>query len=362
MAELDRKIADEAYKAFAGEDGNLDEWAAEVDSASPEPSGETGKEEAKEEEPGETAVPPGADAGDDGPAEDEKPETETKDETKDEKPVPETAEGMSKVDLINSRLTREQAKKLTLPLYDDFGDVVCKDGIRPERLAEYTSVIPYWYKSYKDGTEKMGTLPKYPRFLARFGATEASSISMTAVLKEFAPELHDQFMDADRDAECLAKSASIIIAKRGLDFSRKLVDDDYDIMEKNGVKNPRKYKTVAEITGMNTAVMDVDPDIECVYNPDYADAMERMVRGETDDAGAEEVVSLESVMGNLDPKIFKGFMGQNASDVKELSPGDAKEEAPEPFMPFSSGKPAEPGRIFQSMQKQEKKDTSEKPW
>lgn len=337
MADLDKETAEEAYRAFEQEAEDIGAWTAEVDGVQPEK-----KEETPEDTP-------------------ETPE-ETPEDTPEEKKVESDIKGdTSKVGLINSKLTREQAKRLTVPDYDEFDDVVDGNGVRPERLAEYTSVIPFWYKSFKDGTEKMGTLPKYPRFLDRFGVTDATSISMTDVLKEFNPKLHDSLMDKDMEADRIARAGGEIIARRGLDFSRKLDDEDYAILERNGVKDCRKYRTVAEVAGISESVMDVDPDEGCVYNADYAEAMAGMCG---DDAGASdvEVVSLDDVIGGLDPKFLKGFLGKNASEIKEVDSEIPEEEEAEPFMPFASGKQAEPGSIFRSMQQASGEQKPDKPW
>jgi hypothetical protein len=337
MADLDKETAEEAYKAFEEQAGNIDAWEAAVDENTEEDKEET-KEETKEE-----------------------PEVSAETEPEPERKVePDVPGDTSKVGLINSKLTREQAKRLTVPDYDEFDDVVDDKGVRPERLAEYTSVIPFWYKSFKDGTEKMGMLPKYPRFLDRFGVSEASRISMGDVLKEFSPKLYEQLMDADMDADRLAKSGGEIIAKRGLDFSRKLDEEDYKILERNGVKDFRKYKTVAEVTGLSEGIMDVDPDEGCVYNADYAEAMAGLT-GNSEDADVE-VVSLDDVIGGLNPKFLKGFLGKNASEIREADADIPEEEESEPFMPFSSGKPAEPGSIFKAMQQAESEQKPDKPW
>lgn len=346
MAELDKATADEAYRAFEEQAGDIDAWAAAVDADVGEQQEADGKEPEDElEHPAETG------AG-----------TEPEPEPEPSAGTPRDVQGdATKVELINSKLTREQAKRLTVPDYDEFDDVVDGTGIRPERLAEYTSVIPFWYKSYKDGTEKMGMLPKYPRFLARFGVTEASSISMGDVLKEFAPKLHSDLMERDMDTERLAKSGGEIIARRGLDFSRKLDDDDYKILERNGVKDPRKYKTVADVTGLNESIMDVDPGVGCVYNSDYADAMSGLCGGDSGSADVE-VVSLDDVIGGLDPKFLKGFLGKNASEIKEVESEISDEGESEPFMPFGSGKPSEPGSIFKAMQRGDSGKLGDKSW
>lgn len=341
MANLDKETAEEAYKAFEEQAGDIDAWEAAVAETADEVDEET--DEGTKEELKETV--------------EETAEKETEPEHKVEPDVPGDT---SKVGLINSRLTREQAKCLTVPDYDDFDDVVDGRGVRPERLAEYTSVIPFWYKSFKDGTEKMGMLPKYPRFLARFDVSEASSISMGDVLKEFAPKLRDSLMDADLDADRLAKSGGEIIARSGLDFSRKLDEDDYAILERNKVKDFRKYKTVADVTGLHEDIMNVDPDEGCVYNADYAAAMAGFGGG--DDGAEVEVVQLDDVIGGLNPKFLKGFLGKNASEIKEVDGGIPEEEESEPFMPFSSGKPSEPGSIFKAMQRADAEQKPDKPW
>jgi len=336
MAELDNETVEEACRAFDGDDAGMDAWESAVDAPS------EGKEEHADD---------GGTAGDTG----DTPDGETPDGDKG------CLRGdMSKVEMINSRLTREQAKSLTLPEYDSFGDVVDGHGVRPERLAEYTSVIPFWYKSFKDGTGKMGMLPKYPRFLDLFGVSEASRISMTDVLEKFAPGLHRELMDRDRDADLLARSAGEIISRRGLDLSRKLDDDDYAILERNGVKDPRKYRTMSEVTGLNEGIYDADPDAGVVYNSDYAAAMAGM-SGKDNADDCFETVSLEDVIGGLDPKYLKGFLGKGASEIKEVDSVEYSDEGGAPFMPFGERK--EVGSIFRSMQEAAgKTGNAGKPW
>ena len=340
MADLDRETAEEAYRAFEEQAGDIDTWEAEVDASAGEPGDadgdDAGDSPGHSGEPGDAPEPGNATA----------------------RNVPGDS---SKVDLINGRLTREQAKRLTVPDYDEFDDVVDGNGVRPERLAEYTSVIPFWYRSYKDGTEKMGMLPKYPRFLDRFGVSDASSISMGDVLKEFAPKLHHELMERDMDADRLAKSGGEIIATRGMDFSRKLDEEDYKILERNGVKDFRKYRTVAEVTGLNEGIMEVDRDAGCVYNADYAEAMSGFC-GEDSGSGEVEVVFLDEVIGGLDPKFLKGFLGKNAAEIKEVEDAIPADEGSEPFMPFSTGKTPEPGSIFKSMQQAAGDQKPDKPW
>ena len=108
-------------------------------------------------------------------------------------------------------------------------------------------------------------------------------------------------------------------------------------------------------------LMDVDPDEGCVYNADYAEAMAGMCG---DDAGASdvEVVSLDDVIGGLDQKFLKGFLGKNASELKEVGDEIPEEGVAEPFMPFAAGKHGEPGSIFRSMQKASGEQTPDKPW
>lgn len=340
MANLDKETAEEAYRAFEEQAGDIDTWEAEVNASAGEPGDADGNDAG--DAPGHPGEP-----GD----------------------VPESGHAAardipgdsSKVDLINGRLTREQAKRLTVPDYDEFDDVVDGNGVRPERLAEYTSVIPFWYKSYKDGTVKMGTLPKYPRFLDRFGVSDASGISMGDVLKEFAPKLYSELMERDMDADRLAKSGGEIIASRGMDFSRKLDEEDYKILERNGVKDFRKYRTVAEVTGLNEEIMEVDRDAGCVYNADYAEAMSGFCG---DESGGKEVdvVSLDEVIGGLDPKFLKGFLGKNAAEIKEDDDEIPDDEDGEPFMPFSAGKMPEPGMIFKSMRQAAGDQKPDKPW
>ena len=322
MADLDREIAEEAYMAFEKQAEDIDAWEAATDDAgkSRETPGET---------PGET------------PAETDKDGVRSR-------PAPAVSGDSDRVDIINRHLTREQAKELTRPDYDEFDDVVDGSGIRPERLAEYTSVIPFWYRSYRDGQEKMGMLPKYPRFLDLFGVNEASAISMSDVMGRFAPELHRDLMERDRDADRLARAGAEIIARRGIDFSRQLDEDDYSVLERAGVKEPRKYRTVAEVTGISRSVMDVDPGQGCVYNADYAEAMSGMFGGGAGDDGIE-VVSLEEVIGGLDSKFLKGFLGKNADEIRETGDGIPDGEAAQPFVPFSAVRADGPGEILRSM-------------
>lgn len=333
MADLDKETAEEAYKAFGEEDSSLDAWEAEA-----------GNDDLVEKEPTGQDVDTELDGG----------------KTKKEPPMISGNSGM--VDLINGKLTREQAKELTCPEYDSFDDVVDGNGIRAERLAEYTSVIPFWYKSYKDGKEKMGTIPKYPQFADLFGVKDTASISMGDVLRKFAPEHYDSVMSADRESDLLAKCAGEIIARRGLDFSRKLDEDDYAVLERNGVKDPRKYGTVSDITGIGAAVMEVDPDEHCVYNADYAEAVSGMFGG-PEDGSEVEVVSLDEVLGCLDPKVLKGLVGKDRNDIVEVEAdyGDDNADEDTTFVPFDMDR--KPGSIFRAMRDSgTQPDTEVKKW
>lgn len=301
MADLDMDTAEKAYEAFSEQDSSLDSWTAEVVSETDAPA---------PEQPGDGQ---------------EKTVGETR--TVEEVPV-------RKAD--TAKLTREQAKELTMPDYDTFDDVVDSDGICPDRLAEYTSVIPFFYTSFRSKKEKMGTLPKYPRFLALFGVDDPAEISMADVLKHFSPGMYESYMEADSDADCLAKSAGEIIARNGFDFSRKLGEEDYRILERNGVKDPGKYLTVADVTGISAETMAYDKDSGVVYNSDYEAAMGEMF-GSSCAAGSESVVSLDELFSGLDPKVLKGIIGKDVSDIHETEPeyddeGDG--EDPSPFIPF----------------------------
>jgi hypothetical protein len=97
-----------------------------------------------------------------------------------------------------------------------------------------------------------------------------------------------------------------------------------------------------------------------VYNADYAEAVAGLT-GNSEDADVE-VVSLDDVIGGLNPKFLKGFLGKNASEIREADADIPEEEESEPFMPFSSGKPAEPGSIFKAMQQAESEQKPDKPW
>lgn len=308
MGMLDQKTIDEADRAFDEQETSLSEWEADVKKDDDELVTSDGKSNSDSDD--------GA-----GDSAGERPATEIKVDVKTAaKPEP------------SDKMTREQAKELVMADYSDFDDVVGDSGIDPEKLAEYTSVIPFWYKSFRDGKDKMGTMPKYPLFLDLFGVTEATSISMGDVYRKFAPEKYESDMKADEQADRLARAAGEIVSKRGLDFERKLDDDDYEILEKAGVENPRKYRTVAEVTGMNPGVMEYDESSNVVYNADYAEAMGGFIGDETD--GEVEVVPLESVIAGLSPKFLKGFIGKDAGEIREVYDGPEEDESDEPFVPF----------------------------
>jgi len=308
MGMLDQKTIDEADRAFDEQENSLSEWEADVKKDDDETVTSEGKSNSDSDDgTGDSA--------------DERPATEIRVDVR-------TAAKTEP----SGKLTREQAKELVMADYADFDDVVGDSGIDPEKLAEYTSVIPFWYKSFRDGKEKMGTMPKYPLFLDLFGVTEATSISMGDVYRKFAPEKYESDMKADEQADRLARAAGEIVSRRGLDFERKLDDDDYEILEKAGVENPRKYRTVSEVTGMNPGVMEYDGSSNVVYNADYAEAMGGFIGDETD--GEVEVVSLESVIAGLSPKFLKGFIGKDAGEIREVYDGPEEDESGEPFVPF----------------------------
>ena len=360
--EIDENTADEAYRAFTStddanvsadegnvsadegntspdeggtttEDDNLDEWLAAVK--------DSGKDAATKDSAA-TELESASDASE----EDEK-RVEPEPEVPPEEPAPEGASLKTSVTdavkLINKHMDRETAKKLTLPEYDDFDDVVKDGGVNPARLAEYTSVIPFWYMSFKDKKEKIGYIPKYPGFLRIFGVTRANDISVADVLKKFAPDDFERVMGAERDSELLAKAAAIIVARRGLDFSRKLDDEDYGVLESVGVKNPRRFRTVSEISGLGPEVLDYDTDSNVVYNPDYAAAANSAFGGEAPVAGDDDVVSMDDIMGGLDKNVFRSVFKRPIDDVHSVAEdsgkdtgeteGEGEESAPM-FVPF----------------------------
>lgn len=309
MGMLDQKTIDEADRAFDEQVYTLSDWEADV-----RKDDEAGNTVPEAGSGGETADEPAGSGG----------ESRTVEIKVNVKPAAN--------DGPVGKLTREQAKGLVRADYSDFGDVVGESGIDPDRLAEYTSVIPFWYKSFRDGKEKMGTMPKYPLFLDLFGVTEVTSISMGDIYRKFAPEKYEADMKADEQADRLARAAAEIVAKRGLDFGRELDEEDYGMLEKAGVDDPRKYRTVAEVTGLNPGVMEYDDSTNVVYNADYAEAMGGFMGQDTD--GDVEVVPLEDVIAGLSPKFLKGFIGKEAGEIREVYDGPAEDGDDEPFIPF----------------------------
>lgn len=252
MAKLDKKTADEAFKAFIDHNAELDEW--DSDEFSPDsqmPAEQLPPTGVKEEPP-------------DGPA------------PRLDKPKPSILSGDdTKVSLINRKLTRSQAKELTLPEYDAFDDVVENGEVNLARLAEYTSTIPFYYHAVRSSKEKMGFLPKYPLFLALFDVKKCSDISVSAVLAHFAPGDYENAMRAEREADAVARSGAELIAKYGLDMNRKLDDGDFEVMRRNGVKDTSRFSTLGDVCGFNPDMFECDSGCTVMYNSDY----EREMRG-----------------------------------------------------------------------------------
>lgn len=246
----------------------------------------------------------------------------------------------AKAKMILAHYTREQAKELTRPEYDDFDDVVSGGAVSPARLAEYTSSVPFFYKAVRTKEEKMGWLPKYPGFLALFGVTDPSKISVSDVFRKFDPKGYSDAMESEEEGEKLARAGSVIIAQRGLDFGRELDESDYAILKRFGVKNPEKYRTVAQVTGMDSSAMRSDPGSNAVYTKEYRDAMEEAF-GKDDGAPETEVVSLDDIMAGLDPNIARGFLGKRPDEIHAVKPeyetvDDEGDSTGAPaFVPFS---------------------------
>jgi hypothetical protein len=269
-----------------------------------------------------------------------------------------------KAKMIAAHYTREQAKELTKPAYDDFSDVVSNGAVSPARLAEYTSSIPFYYKSPVSDKEKMSWLPKYPKFLALFGVTDPSKITITEVFKKFDPKGYQDAMDADSESEKLARAGSLIIAQKGIDFNRELDESDYDILTRCGVKDPKKYKTVAQVTGIDNSIMQIDPDANVVYTKEYNDAMNETF-GKPDGAPEPDVVSLDDIFGGLDPNLVRGFLGKKPGDIKAIEPDSEEGEEPSPaqaFVPFSTARREPPSLNDFAKAANRSKTSNNMPW
>lgn len=274
MADLDKETIEAADQAFDAEIAKLDDW----ESAMAEAKSDGTPQEVKEPEGKETG-----------------PEPET---------VKETGTAPAK------KLTRDEAKALVLHDYDSFDDVVSNGELDFAKLAEYTSVIVFWFKSFKSGKEKQGQIYKYPKFLELFGASKAHEISISAVLEKFAPDEFKKSMEDDRDADRRAMASAEVLGRGEFNTARKLDDAAYEILKKYKVNDPEQYKTVGDVLG--TASIDFGYDesseLKCVYNSSYADAMEEMT-GE-DMPGNFEEISMEDVMAGVDMDMFNRMTGR----------------------------------------------------
>ena len=290
MTELDDITIEEADKAFNAEASKLDAWTTAVDE---ETTQETGP--SKEEGPAE-------------PVQDGEADTETP-----------AGDAMP---------SREEARKLVRYDYMHFDDVVEDGRLVPERLAEYTSVIPYRYTSFATGEQKIMTMPKYPGFLDMFGVEKACDISVANVMKHFCGEEYENAMHADRQANNLAKAAGRIIEYSGMDMSRTLTEKDYDIMSECEVDHPHMYKTVGEVLGMDASMFEFCPDSElmCTYNREYEDEASGLFGAPTVEE-SPDVVSLNDVMSGVDMTLFDRMTRGNPRESNEETGG-------EPVIPF----------------------------
>lgn len=290
MSGVDKETVEKALDAFAEQESKLDEWAAEV-------SADTGESGADKD--GVTVLSV-------------------------EKGTGESVPDL-KVDAVvrtsTSKLTRDEARKLVEDLYDEFDDVVGPEGeLHADRLAEYTSVITYWYTSFKTKEEKMGTFAKYPKFLELFGKKSATDISVGDVMKKFGGKTYEEAIKADEQADRIANVAGIIIANKGVDFSRKLDEDDYALLAKFGVDDPRRFHTMGELTGISAETLLADDGSGVVYNSDYDEAVRGMFGGLTEgnECAAGEEVTLDDVMGGISPMFMKRVFKMDKSDVREV--------------------------------------------
>lgn len=282
MAELDEITIEEAGKAFNAEASKLDAWTTAVDEGTTQET-----EPSKEEAPAE--------------------------------PV-QAGEAANETTAGDAMPSREEARKLVRYDYMHFDDVVENGRLVPERLAEYTSVIPYRYTSFATGEQKIMTMPKYPGFLDIFGVEKACDISAADVMKHFCGEEYEKAMYADRQANNLAKAAGRIIEYSGMDMSRALTEKDYDIMSECGVDHPHTYKTVGEVLSMDASMFEFCPDSElkCTYNSDYEDEVSGLFGAPTVEE-APGVVSLDDVMSGLDMKLFDRMTQRKPRESNEES-------------------------------------------
>ena len=286
MADLDKETIEAAEKAFDEEAKKLDTWEAALaaesalDRESPDEEPDMKPQESSREPPGDQAT--------ETPAKIEPPRLPT----------------------------REEAKAMVLADYDTFDDVVEDGKLVPSRLAEYTSGIAYSFKSFTTGETKVKTMPKYPRFLAIFGAESASEITVADVMKHFGGEEYEKAIYADRQATKLAMAAGRIIEYSGLEMGRELTEKDYGIMIECGVDSPRKYRTVGEVLGMDGSAFEFAPDsdLKCVYNSEYEDTVSGLFGAPAED-DEPEVVSLDDVMSGVDMKMFDRMTRGRAGDA-----------------------------------------------
>ena len=211
------------------------------------------------------------------------------------------------------KLTREEAKALVLADYDSFGDVVAYNEVDTARLAEYMSKIVFWYTDPVSGKEKSGFLRKYPKFLELFGGVAPS---IGEVLQHFAPEVYNMMMEEDTQSDRKAKALAEILEKDPFNLQRPLDAKDREILEMNGVKEPEKYRCVADLMGMSEDLLTgYDETSNAVYLDGYAGAVADAsgVAIEGDDI---EVMSMEDVMRDVDMDMFNRMCGRK-------KPGDA---------------------------------------
>lgn len=208
---------------------------------------------------------------------------------------------------VQKKLTREEAKALVMVDYDSFGDVVSSNAVDTSRLAEYMSKIVFWYTDPVSGEEKSGFLRKYPKFLELFGG-EAPSVG--EVLQHFAPEVYDMMMEEDTQADRKAKALAEILEKDPFNLQRPLDNKDREILEMNGVKEPEKYRCVADLMGMSEELFTgFDESSNAVYLDGYASALAD-ASGMVVDGDDVEVVSMEDLMQDVDMNLFNRMCGR----------------------------------------------------
>lgn len=216
------------------------------------------------------------------------------------------------------KLTREEATALVMVDYDSFEDVVVNNGICLRRLAEYMSKIAFWYTDPVSGKEKLGFLRKYPKFLDLF---DGHAPSNGEVLQKFAPEVYDMMMEEDTQADRKAKALAEILEKDPFNLQRPLDDGDREILERNGVKEPGKYRCVADLMGMSEDLLTgYDETSNAVYLDGYAGAVAD-ASGVAIEGDNIEVMSMDDVMRDVDMDTFNRMCGRKIPGDTGGTPG-----------------------------------------